>query len=86
MLVHFGLGQVEAEWVRSVVCIGTFDGVHLGHRELITRTVARSKVLECPSVVVTFDRHPSATLAPGKEPALVSTLSQNLERLAALGV
>lgn len=86
MLVHFGHERIQAEWSRSVVCIGTFDGVHLGHRELISMTVARGRELECPSIVVTFDRHPAATLAPEREPLPVSTMEQNLAILASLGV
>lgn len=86
MLVHFGWGQFAAEWDRSVVCIGTFDGVHRGHQALIRRAVARASELECPSVVVTFDRHPAATLAPERVPLSVSTMGDNLSAFSELGV
>ena len=86
MLVHFGHDRIRAEWARSVVCIGTFDGIHLGHRELISLAVKRGRELECPSVVVTFDRHPAATLAPDKEPLPISTTEQNLALLRNMGI
>lgn len=86
MLVRFGLNGPGPEWNRSVVCIGTFDGVHLGHQEVIAHAVARAKSHDLPSVVVTFDRHPAATLAPNRCPPSIGTLGSNLEAFAQLGV
>lgn len=86
MLVRFGLDGPLPEWDSSVVCIGTFDGVHLGHREVILHAVAKAKEHELPSVVVTFDRHPAATLAPDRCPPSIGTPSTNLEAFAKLGV
>ncbi|MDQ2768830.1 MAG: hypothetical protein M3Y30_16955, partial [Gemmatimonadota bacterium] len=42
----------------SVVTVGTFDGVHRGHRDVVERLVARSLALKIPSVLVTFEPHP----------------------------
>ncbi len=86
MMVHFGIEQLKPEWRSSVVCVGTFDGIHLGHRELILRTVSRARELESPSLVVTFDRHPASILAPEHVPPAISTLEQNLGRFEDLGV
>lgn len=86
MLVHFGHDLLVAEWDSSVVCIGTFDGVHLGHRELVRETVKRSRESERPGIVLTFDRHPASTLAPDRAPEPISTLEQNLDIFRSLGV
>lgn len=86
MLVHFGVETLHAEWKESVVCIGVFDGVHLGHREVIRGAVQMARERECPSIVVTFDRHPAAILAPDRCPAQIATLDQDLQEMEALGV
>ena len=86
MQVHFGLGLLRAEWLESIVCIGTFDGVHLGHRFLISHAVREARSAELPSVLVTFDRHPAAVLAPEKCPQAISSLYQNLAAFEGLGV
>ena len=86
MQVHFGLGTLVPEWQHSVVAIGTFDGVHLGHQAVIREAVEIGQATEIPSVVLTFDRHPAAILAPGRQPRLLASLESNLEQLRLLGV
>jgi riboflavin kinase/FMN adenylyltransferase len=78
MLVHFGTDLIEPEWEAADVCIGTFDGVHLGHQQVIKTAVEKARAGEKACVLVTFDRHPAAVLAPHKKPPAVATLSQNL--------
>lgn len=86
MLVHFGVDTLHAEWSDAVVCIGTFDGVHLGHRAVIAEAVARAAQAEVPGIVVTFDRHPAATLAPDRCPPAVASLEDSLREMAGLGI
>lgn len=86
MLVHFGLESVKAEWAESVVCIGTFDGVHRGHHELVKTVVELGREMEVPSLVLTFDRHPAAVLAPDRVPARVASLPQILRVFEESGV
>jgi riboflavin kinase/FMN adenylyltransferase len=86
MQVHFGLGLLRAEWSESSVCIGTFDGVHLGHRFLISHAVREARASELPAILVTFDRHPAAVLAPERCPQAISSLYQNLAAFESLGV
>ena len=86
MQVHFGVELVKPEWKRAVVCIGTFDGVHLGHQQVIKTAVNRAKELEIPVIVVTFDRHPAFILNPSKAPKAIASLKMNLEQLQVHGV
>ncbi|MEO6628792.1 MAG: bifunctional riboflavin kinase/FAD synthetase [Aquihabitans sp.] len=70
----------------SVVTIGAYDGVHLGHQAVIgeVRRLAASRNLQ--TVVVTFDRHPASVVRPDSAPKLLCDLDQKLELLAATGV
>lgn len=71
---------------RSVVTIGAYDGVHLGHQAVIRQVRDRARELECDSVVVTFDKHPAAIVRPESAPKILTDIDQKLELLAATGV
>ena len=71
---------------RVCVAIGVFDGVHLGHQQVIRQTVADAEQHEALSIVVTFDRHPNAVVAPQRVPPPVYSLAQKLRAIEALGV
>lgn len=81
-----GIAAIPADWPASAVSIGKFDGVHVGHRAVLTelKTVARAHGLV--AVVVTFDRHPLALLSPATCPAALLSSGQKLELLAETGV
>lgn len=70
----------------SVVTIGKFDGVHLGHRAVLARTVARARELGVEAVAVTFDRNPLAQLRPEACPPAVISLQRRLELIAETGI
>jgi riboflavin kinase/FMN adenylyltransferase len=80
----------EAAWTPpdggTVVTIGAYDGVHLGHRRLIARVQERARQLGAASTVVTFDRHPAMVVRPESAPPLLTDLEQRLELLASTGV
>jgi riboflavin kinase/FMN adenylyltransferase len=77
----------ELQTAGAPVCLalGMFDGVHLGHQQVILRTVADARQHQALPVVVTFDRHPNAVVAPDRTPPLIHTLPQRLRALEALG-
>ncbi|MEU5404056.1 bifunctional riboflavin kinase/FAD synthetase [Streptomyces sp. NPDC005963] len=81
-----GLEDIPEDWGRSVVTIGSYDGVHGGHQVIIGRTVERARELSLPSVVVTFDPHPSEVVRPGSHPPLLSPHHRRAELMAELGV
>jgi riboflavin kinase/FMN adenylyltransferase len=70
----------------SVVTVGFFDGVHLGHQEVIRGTVEAAKERDARSVAVTFDRHPREVLTPGEEPRLLTTVDRKAALIAACGI
>ncbi|MDI3316535.1 MAG: bifunctional riboflavin kinase/FAD synthetase [Bacillota bacterium] len=71
---------------RARIAIGAFDGVHLGHQELIRRAVERARTRGGEAVVLTFWPHPAYVLAPAGAPRLLTTREERARRLAALGV
>ncbi|MEV6316471.1 bifunctional riboflavin kinase/FAD synthetase [Streptomyces sp. NPDC051776] len=81
-----GLEEIPEGWGRSVVTIGSYDGVHRGHQLIIGRAVARARELGIPSVVVTFDPHPSEVVRPGSHPPLLAPHHRRAELMAELGV
>ncbi|MCX4502677.1 bifunctional riboflavin kinase/FAD synthetase [Streptomyces anulatus] len=81
-----GLEDIPQDWGRSVVTIGSYDGVHRGHQLIIGRAVERARELGVPSVVVTFDPHPSEVVRPGSHPPLLSPHHRRAELMAELGV
>src|SRR6202165_5646330 len=70
----------------TVITVGTFDGVHRGHRDVIERVVARARALKIPSVLVTFDPHPLEIVNPSAAPLLLTTHDEKLEVLAETGL
>lgn len=68
------------------VAIGVFDGVHLGHQQVIRSTCEAAARLQAHSLVVTFDRHPSAIVSPDRVPAMIQTAGQRLRALESMGV
>ncbi|GAB2821506.1 bifunctional riboflavin kinase/FAD synthetase [Streptomyces daliensis] len=81
-----GLEDIPEGWGRSVVTIGSYDGVHRGHQLIIGRTVERARELGVPAVVVTFDPHPSEVVRPGSHPPLLAPHPRRAELMGELGV
>lgn len=83
MLVFRGFGAVERPEGGAVVAVGSFDGVHRGHRWLIEQMNQEADRLGALPVVVTFDPHPRTVLRG--ENRLLSTLDEKLELLQEAG-
>jgi riboflavin kinase/FMN adenylyltransferase len=67
------------------LAIGVFDGVHLGHQQIIRQTIADARQHDGLALVVTFDRHPNAIVAPDRVPPLIYPLPQKLRAIESLG-
>jgi len=71
----------------TVLTVGTFDGVHRGHRALIEKVVEKARKRNARSVVVTFDPHPREIINPGKSGIqMLTTLKERSELLEDIGV
>lgn len=82
----FSLAEAAADFGPSVVTIGNFDGVHLGHQELFRRLLHAARRLHAKPSVITFDPHPTRVVAPARAPALLTTLDRRLTLMEALGI
>jgi riboflavin kinase/FMN adenylyltransferase len=67
------------------VAIGVFDGVHLGHQQIIRQTIADARQHDALAVVLTFDRHPNSIVAPERVPPLIYSPPQKIRVLESLG-
>ncbi|HYT09522.1 MAG TPA: bifunctional riboflavin kinase/FAD synthetase, partial [Mycobacteriales bacterium] len=81
-----GLDSTPSGWGRCVVTIGVFDGVHRGHQQILGRAVERAHDTGLPSVVLTFDPHPSEVVRPGSHPPVLTPIRRRAEILEQLGV
>jgi riboflavin kinase/FMN adenylyltransferase len=70
----------------TIVTIGTFDGVHLGHKKIIDLIIGSAKELNCESLVLTFFPHPRAVLQEGTEMKQLTTLDEKITLLENLGI
>lgn len=83
-LVH-GIQELQTEG-GSVLSIGNFDGVHIGHQMILSVLSSHAARLSCPSVVMTFEPHPAALLKPERQPPRLTTPIRKAELIAESGV
>lgn len=86
MIVFRRPADVPADFGRTAVAIGKFDGVHAGHRAVIERLEERAAATGARAVAVTFDRNPLAVLRPDRCPDSVVSVERKLELLDEQGV
>lgn len=86
MLLWRELSEVPANWGPSAVTIGKFDGVHVGHVEILRQLGILSAERGLKPTVVTFDRHPASLLAPDQLPADILSATERLDLIATHGV
>jgi riboflavin kinase / FMN adenylyltransferase len=79
----FGLPVGESG---AVITVGTFDGMHRGHQDVLTRLVARGLETGRPSVVITFEPHPLEIVNPQAAPLLLTVHDEKLELFAQSGI
>jgi riboflavin kinase/FMN adenylyltransferase len=80
-------GTDNAEIQRpTVLTLGVFDGLHLGHQLIMRTVVERARATGAVPTVITFDPHPRAVLHPESSPPLLQTLDQKVEAFGVLGI
>jgi riboflavin kinase/FMN adenylyltransferase len=80
------LAEIPAGYGPSVVTIGNFDGVHMGHRAILSAVAAQARELSARAVAITFDPHPEQFLRPARAPQLITPLAERLRLLSETGV
>ncbi len=70
----------------TVLTLGVFDGLHLGHQRIMQTVVERSRTVDAVPTAITFDPHPRAVLHPDSAPPLLQTLDQRLANFEVLGI
>jgi riboflavin kinase/FMN adenylyltransferase len=86
MRIVRGLTPFPPDAPAAVVALGVFDGIHLGHREILLRAVRRARALGLDALACTFDPHPTEVLQPGRVPPPITTLAERLDLIAEIGV
>ena len=86
MKVFYRLEELPHDFPCPVATIGNFDGIHLGHQELMRHLLDRARSVGGTPTVVTFNPHPLQVLAPNNAPRQIQTLPQKLAMLDALGI
>ena len=77
--------ELKPQGRKVCLAIGFFDGVHLGHQQIIQQTTADAYHHEALSLVVTFDQHPNTVVAPQRVPPLIYSLNQRLRVIERMG-
>ena len=81
-----GIQQLNKALVRPVITIGNFDGVHLGHQQIIQLAIQKAKEVQGTSVAFTFRPHPQIALKPETAPPLITTYDEKIELLQETGL
>lgn len=81
-----GIAELDVIPEFTVATIGNFDGLHLGHREIINRVISHARRENGTAVVITFRPHPQMALAPVEDPRLINTYEEKVELLEQMGV
>ncbi len=84
--VFRSLAEIPAGLGPTVAVVGNFDGVHLGHREILAAAAAEARTAGSRAVAITFDPHPEQFLRPAQAPRLLTPLPERLRLLAQTGI
>ena len=85
MEIIYDLEKIEKD-EKTVITLGTFDGIHLGHRKILEMLVEKSAALGGRNMLVTFNPHPRSVLVKDKKVRLLNTLDEKIPILESIGV
>ncbi len=86
MEVIRGLENLQKDFRNPIITLGSFDGMHLGHRKIVEKVVNRAGEIEGTSMIITFDPHPRRIICGGNYPPLLTTGSKKLKLMSQLRV
>ncbi|MDI6889510.1 MAG: bifunctional riboflavin kinase/FAD synthetase [Thermodesulfovibrionales bacterium] len=81
-----GLEALNESYPNTVLTIGNFDGLHLGHQKILLMVIRRSEEIKGTSMTVTFEPHPMKVIAPEREIKLLTTLKERARLMEAMGI
>jgi riboflavin kinase/FMN adenylyltransferase len=84
--VYRGIRSLPEDFGPSIAAIGNFDGVHLGHRQILSCVLGEARQRGMKAVAVTFDPHPEQFLRPGQAPGLLTPMEHRIRLLSATGL
>lgn len=82
----YNINDIKALGYETAITVGMFDGVHVGHRQMVEHLAAMARQRNLEPVVVTFRNHPRHVLHPGEEMSLLTTFEERMEKLERCGV
>lgn len=86
MRIWNGFGRYPQEHSKVVASIGNYDGVHIGHQAILRQAIEDARARNLPSLLITFEPHPLAVVAPERKPRLLQTRRQKLDSLDPTGL
>ena len=81
-----GISGEEARTAYSILAVGNFDGVHLGHRQILETVVRRARQARGMALALTFDPHPMKVLSPERPLHLLTSFEQKARLMAQMGL
>ena len=84
--VFHSVAEIPQGFGPSVAAIGNFDGVHLGHQEILSAVVHEARTLGARAVAITFDPHPERFLHPAQAPPMLTPIAERLRLLSLTGI
>src|SRR6202012_2568042 len=85
MKIIHAASDLKSSGRKVCLAIGFFDGVHLGHQQIIRQTITDARQHGALALVITFDQHPNGVVAPARLPPLIYSLPQKLRTIESLG-
>ena len=85
MNIYSDISEIEKD-TNSVVTVGTFDGLHIGHFDILNEVVDTAKRMNCRSVVVTFEPHPRTVVSKGYDVKLLTLLYERIKQYKKVGI
>jgi riboflavin kinase/FMN adenylyltransferase len=85
MRIIHAADELKPDSRKVCLAIGFFDGVHLGHQQIIRQTITDARQHEAITLVVTFDQHPNTVVSPSRVPPLIYSLPRKLRAIESLG-
>ena len=71
----------------SVITLGSYDGLHIGHLKILKKTISQSRTFKCPSLLITYEPHPKKVLDPNtKEGFLLSSFEEKMKIIEQIGI